>query len=430
MKQPKPKRAKPKRKNERGVALIAVLVAVAITVVISNQFGSATSIDLMAAANYRDQMQAHFLARSATTFGELLIRIQQRLDNNKSTSGMYQLTDMADTLVAPLCGSAAEVKDFGFDDTKGLGGTVGTCGFNGPITTDDDKLNVNCANNQQSWEVLKSALDALVYFPAYDAVFDENDAEGWQRDRQHQVSAIIDYIDIDSNHLRDRGTSEDYGYENLKDRYFAKNNYIDTTGELRLVRGVDDRFWNLFGSIFTAYGGCKVNVTHVSNVQLIAAILYLSAANRNDPVILDQRRLFLLAGMVAKARQYGEVFMTIDDFATFVKDPSSSVMMLAGQTSMAGSAASNALAQGLVPGEKIGLDLNKASLAQIATAGPRRTYRMQAYGEITRAQTDDKGRPLYPPIHATVTGVWDTKVVPQNTRKPTPKGAWVYLKED
>ena len=34
---------------------------------------------------------------------------------------------------------------------------------------------------------------------------------------------------------------------------------------------------------------------------------------------------------------------------------------------------------------------------------------------------------MYPPIRTTITGVWDTKVVPQNVRKqPVPKGAWVY----
>jgi hypothetical protein len=38
---------------------------------------------------------------------------------------------------------------------------------------------------------------------------------------------------------------------------------------------------------------------------------------------------------------------------------------------------------------------------------------------------------VFPAIRTTITGVWDTKVVPQNSRKnPIPNGAWVYLKED
>ena len=56
---------------------------------------------------------------------------------------------------------------------------------------------------------------------------------------------------------------------------------------------------------------------------------------------------------------------------------------------------------------------------------------MQAYGEIPRPGWDDKGNPIYPPVRRTYTGVWDTKVVPQNGRNNAPKnGAWVYLKEE
>src|ERR1043165_1317929 len=73
--------ARRKRNRQRGVALVAVMVAIAITLVIANEFGTSTTGDLMAAANYRDQMRAHFLARSAMNLSELVIRIQQRMAN-------------------------------------------------------------------------------------------------------------------------------------------------------------------------------------------------------------------------------------------------------------------------------------------------------------------------------------------------------------
>ncbi|HEY5924536.1 MAG TPA: hypothetical protein VIV11_22815 [Kofleriaceae bacterium] len=426
--------AKPTRQRERGVALIAVLIAITITIVISNDFGTSTTTDINAAANYRDQMRAHFLARSAQNLGELVVRIQGRIDNMKDFQGQVQITDYAGMLTSPLCGGADEVKDmFGVlpSDSQGLGADIGTCGFNDVFTTEDDKINLNCANNTTAFPIIKSALDALVYFKAYDPVFEEADAEGWRRDRAQQVGAILDYIDGDTMKLKDRGTSEDYNYEGLKDRYQPKNNYIDTLSEVKLARGVDDRFWTLFEHAFTIYGGCKVNMAAVSNVQLIAAILFLSAKNPNDPVLMDPRKLFALAGIVAKAKQMGETFAKLDDFVTFVKDPSAAIEALAGTTGMAGSAASSALATGLMPGEKIGLELDPKKLGTIATSGPRRTYRIEAFGEIARKQTDNEGRPVFPPIRSTITGVWDTKFVPQNVRKqPVPKGAWVFLRED
>lgn len=426
------------RNRQRGAALLAVIIAIMITIVVSNQFGTTTSTDMIAAANYRDEMRAHFLARSANNFAELVVRIQQRLDNIKQLRGQVQITDYADQLVLPFCGSDAEVRDavgFSTNQIKGLGADIGTCGFDGPFTTEDDKINVNCANVDAAWQVTKSAIDALLFFPAYDTVFDDNDAEGWHRDRAMQEAAILDYIDNNTMHARDRGTTEDYGYESLKDRYYAKNNYIDTPNELKLVRGIDDRFWTLFGTAFTVYGGCRMNVTTMSNPQLIAGLLYLTAKNQNDPVLLDNRRLFMLASYVAKAKEFGEIFTSLDDFVNFVKDPGASVAMLASQSgTMQGSAAGAAVAAGLPglqPGEQLGMELDKAKLAQIAFAGPRRTYHIEAYGEIERKQKTKDGKPVFPAIRKTITGVWDSKVVPQNVRKPpVPKGAWVFMKED
>jgi len=430
-----PRRRRLRRRRERGVALVAVLIAIAMTLVISNQFGTNTNVDLMASANYQDRMRAHFLARSAANLSELVIRLQQRIDNIEQLRGMVQITDFADQVLLAFCGSPEEVQAaVGFDpsDAGGLGANIGTCGILGSIGTEDDKINLNCANSSAGTAAtIKSALDALVYFPAYDPVFEEADAEGWRRDRATQVLALMDYIDADTMRGRDRGTTEDYGYESLKDDYKAKNNYIDTLGELKLVRGVDDRFWTLFGSAFTIYGGCQVNVSALSNSQLIAAILYLSAKNPNDPVLQNPQKLFVLAGLVAKAKQFGMTFMSLDDFIGFVQDPQAQLGELVSGGGMAGSAAAYALSQGFVPGEKVGIELDKAKLEQLATAGPRRTYRVQAWGEIERKQKNADGTPVFPPIRATVDGVWDTKVVPQNIRKPpVPKGAWVFQRED
>ena len=64
--------AGPAQRRQRGVALVAVMIAIAIAIVISNEFGTSTNVDMIAAANYRDQMRAHFLARSAINLAELV----------------------------------------------------------------------------------------------------------------------------------------------------------------------------------------------------------------------------------------------------------------------------------------------------------------------------------------------------------------------
>jgi hypothetical protein len=128
-------------------------------------------------------------------------------------------------------------------------------------------------------------------------------------------------------------------------------------------------------------------------------------------------------------------FSKLQDFVDFVKDPAAQIGSLAAQSgTLAGSAASAAVTAGipaLAGGQKLGLELDMKKLQTIAAAGPRRTYHVEAWGEIERKQKMPDGSPVFPPIRTTITGVWDTKVVPQNVRKPpVPKGAWVFLRED
>ena len=127
------------------------MIAIAIVLVISNEFGTSTNVDLIAAANYRDQMRAHFLARSAMNLSELVIRIQQRLDNvQQLRDAGIRITDFADQVLLAFCGNPEEVQamvGFSSSDVKGLGVDIGTCGIvDRQITTDDDKINLNCAN--------------------------------------------------------------------------------------------------------------------------------------------------------------------------------------------------------------------------------------------------------------------------------------------
>jgi len=437
-------RAAPRR-PQGGIALIMVMIAIAITLVITTDFGTSTNIDTLASANYRDQMRSHFLARSSLDLAELIIRLQQRIDGMKQK---IQITDFADSVMLAFCGSPEEIQGalgMPADLMKGLGADIGTCGVQGSIKTDDDKINLNCAtqvststapttNGQTPKTTLQAALEGLMYFPAYDPVFDEPDAENYRRDRSTQAAALIDYIDTDTMRVHDRGTTEDYGYESLKDPYRAKNYPLDTIGEIKQIRGVDDRFWALFGGAFTVYGGCKTNLSAITDTQLIAAILMLSAKDPNDPVVVNPAKLFELATLVARAREFGMSFAKTSDFVSFVKDPSAAVGALASNSSTVGGAqASQAVSTGALGtgGQKLGLVLDQAKLDSIASAGARRTYRVEAWGEVESKQKQADGSPVFPPVRSTIHGVWDTKVVNQNARKPpVPNGAWVFLREE
>ena len=53
---------------------------------------------------------------------------------------------------------------------------------------------------------------------------------------------------------------------------------VPADGLTLLVRGVDDRFWTLFGDQFTVYGNCTVNIGAVDDPKLIAAIFFFTSS--------------------------------------------------------------------------------------------------------------------------------------------------------
>jgi hypothetical protein len=417
------------KKNERGIAIIAVVVALTLLGTVVSEFSTDATVDAVRAANARDDMQAHFLARSGANLTQLMIRVQTDVvDKYRKQLGDFQIADYAGMFMGAFGGDREEVDamaellgGFRGDAIKGLGVAVGR--FDVQISTDDGRINVNCANGgERTQATLKSQLEALFYFEAFNPIFEQPDAEGWSRDRATQVAAIIDYIDRDRAALGQPGTSEEYGYENLSDRYAPKNNYLDTVGELKLVRGIDDRFWTLFGDQFTVYGGCKVNIGAVSDPKLIASILMLSAANPDDPILRDPQKLWALAQMVVEARGMGVLFDDLAAFADFVKNPAGSLGDLFAASPTAGATATPNL-----PGLQVdGLELDQTKLAQVASSGPRRTYRVEVVATVPRG-VEGSGLDYVKRL----TAVWDTSTQNQNMRDPAfARGAWVYWREE
>lgn len=414
--------------KQGGIALLAVLTFIAVVTTMVFEFSTTTTIDNIAAANARDDMRAHFHNRSGANLARLIIKVQTDvLDRYRQYLGDIQLADYAGLFMGAFGGSkeeasaiAAMVGGMQADTIKGLGVSVGS--FDVQISTEDGKLNMNCANGSEATRKnLQTLLEALVYFEAYDPIFEGESADGWERTRTEQVAALMDYIDRDRGKTGAGGSSEQYGYESLDDDYEAKNNYLDSVGELKLVRGVDDRFWTLFGSQFTIYGDCKANIGAIEDPKLIASIIFLAAKDPNDPVVREPTKLWKLAMRVAEARKMGVYFDDLSAFAEFVKDPMASMTSLFGGEEGAPvdpllASAQAAAAQGLEPVEGVELDTKK--LQQVAKAGPRQIYRVEVTSTVGR-------------LTKRLTAIWDTQYTNQNARNPAyRKGSWVFWREE
>lgn len=119
----RPKPSSPRsRKTERGVALLLVLVGIAVLSLVANEVRYNSMVELRLATNQRDELRAHYLARSGIGMSRLMLRFQKQIDQMPipNFSGMLQGILGSNPALAGLLGGAG--------GAGGLGALAGALG--------------------------------------------------------------------------------------------------------------------------------------------------------------------------------------------------------------------------------------------------------------------------------------------------------------
>lgn len=69
-----------RRQRERGVAMLLVLVGIAVLALVANEVRYNSVVELRLATNQRDDLRAHYLAKSGIALSRLMLRFQKQLD--------------------------------------------------------------------------------------------------------------------------------------------------------------------------------------------------------------------------------------------------------------------------------------------------------------------------------------------------------------
>ena len=239
------RRTRPRK--QRGVALLIVLTWLALMVALVGEFTYGTTVDAAQAANARDELRAHYLARSSVNLSRLLIKIQQQFvdpvmgqvqkmlqtamgrarataagrraaaaeQRRRGLGFSLRVTDYAGTLMGFFSGSKDEVAGLGSligidtSGIKGLGMKSGT--FDAEITTEDGKIDLNCgsglASDRNKQMIVFRLLMGLMYSRRFDRLFSEADADGQFATRTDVARAIIDWADADEQRFSPEGGS-------------------------------------------------------------------------------------------------------------------------------------------------------------------------------------------------------------------------------
>jgi len=419
-----PRRA-PLDRRERGVAMLVVLTWLALMISIVSEFTYGTTVDSAQAANARDELRAHYLARSSVNLSRLLIKIQQRFidpamgqakqmlqqalggSNTPGASGSsaagglsalafsLRITDYAGALMGFFSGSKEEVAGLGSlvgidtSKIKGLGLKSGS--FDAEITAEDGKIDIACGSgvtpDRSRQLTVFRLLMGLMYSRRFDRLFSEADNTGQFVTRPEVARAIIDWGDADDQLFSPEGSSgaEDYKYDARADRYRAHDNSYDSVEEVKMVRGVSDGFMEAFAPHLTVYASdqqCRVNLGAISNknggdcTPLLMGIVRAAATTDpskppTDPSILDDARLYPIAS-VACDRASAAGFDSLSSITSLMKSPQTAVMPDDPRYK---------IFQSMPP-----ITISDGDLAKVAKVEPPRVYRIVATGESGRVK--------------------------------------------
>jgi hypothetical protein len=426
-------RRKPLRSRERGVAMLIVLTWLALMVAVVGEFTYGTSVESAQAANARDELRAHYLARSSVNLSRLLVKIQQDFVDpimgtatkmvekamGGSAGGLgisLRVTDYAGMLMGFFSGSKDEVAGlgsmFGLNTAaaKGLGLKSGK--FDAEITSEDGKIDVNCGgglvSSRDNQLTVYRLLMGMMYSRRFDRLFSEADANGQFVTRAEVARAIIDWADGDDQAFSPEGGGggEDYRYDARADRYRAHDNSYDTIDEIKQVRGVSDGFMEAFLPYLTVHASstsCRINLRAITNknggdcTPLLMGLIRAAAApdpNKppTDPAVLDDQRLYPMASVLCD-RATAAGFDSLDTITNLMQKP---------QTAVLPDDPRYKIFQSMSP-----ITPNKGELGKLAYTDSPRVYRIVATGEVGK-------------VKKKITAIIDSRRTPDNPQSLNP----------
>ncbi len=230
---------KPPHKHDRGIALLATLLAISLMTMLVVEFSTSAVLGYRAAANQADELRAYYLARSGIQIG-LAVLAQDSLSKRLAKDKYDSLDQVWAQPIAPI---------------PVEGGTVSMS-----IVDEERKLNINKLFNQQKREpdeqfaaIVTRLLSNIGLSPAL-------------------VPILIDWLDPDSIES-DGGAEADY-YLRLMPPYEPRNGQMPTIGDLRMLKGMDDvTFLRLSRYLTTRQEGAGVINANTASPEVLAALV-------------------------------------------------------------------------------------------------------------------------------------------------------------
>ncbi len=233
-------------RDNKGIALVITLLVLTLLIVLILEFNSGMRVEARAAANFRDDIKAYYLAKSGVTFAIAVLE-----DDDKTDQNFDALNENWAQKLPPIP----------FGD-----GFVTV-----EITDESSRINVNKMSTGFG-SVNSDNMRALMGRFLKQFELEEDIA-----------NAIADWTDQD-DFERMPGGAEDNYYGGLEDSYEAKNKPFDSLQELRLVKGLEGETYNKLHKFLTVHSDGWLNI-NTAGKEVIMSLSDNLAAEIADEII-------------------------------------------------------------------------------------------------------------------------------------------------
>ena len=308
--------------RQRGVALLLAMTAIAILSIFSLEFTYQSRVAVRTSTYVEHEVEASLHARSAIELAAMVIGSVDIVESilNKYASMLggrkpnISTASYACEFVNAFCKGKMNLMGIPLVDLAGhdaAGLARGSCGCRS--SDEDGRVNINRVGNlaekQTVFDTLYKVLER-----------NEGTARPGELDKDMAQLAlnIIDWSDKDnlktdinpSTRRLIQGTGAE-GVAYAKNGYKSKDSAYDTTQEVRLVDGVNDRMWCKLRQQLTVYNTSKINV-NTAPIEVIKALICKNLADPRTEAVACARTF---AGQVwtpvDAAAQYMEVCRTL-----------------------------------------------------------------------------------------------------------------------
>ena len=286
-------------RNQRGVALLATMLAIALMTLIVVDFTSTSALGYLSAANQANELRAGYLARSAVNVGLAILAQDARAQMaaqaraGAGNPGLAAPVAQSDSLQSawampfppmPINGGTASLSIVDearkFDINRII---------NGYVTA--NTANVPGAPQVPAAPATNAPANAPELTPGQPnplAVGQLQKLLAVLGISQEIVPAIIDWLDKDS--IDSPGGAEADYYLRLIPPYEPRNGPMPTIGDLRMIKGIDEATFNKLKNYLTVAPENLINV-NTAPPEVLAAVLPGDAANPRVLLAIMQARL-------------------------------------------------------------------------------------------------------------------------------------------